>query len=483
MGSLSLWWRILVVKSFRPWKVWGNSIQEFMGSFGKPADRVLSLLPFSDQLWAANVSKQKFLQYGNAMLIDSNDSSAIAAAMKSLVGQGFSQRKITLLVNSSSCQMEHKRYPPMTEEELEESMYWEEDRIFRTSEAVVLGYRVLAHDEGGYDLLLFAWPRRELDIWVEAAKIAGKKLIAIKPVMDVLLQETPYFILLGGHKDGTLLYCDGMIRRYRKVTMDEEAIGATFIKTVIEQHHTKEVSFFLCPRKDGTEEEMNRWYAWLQREIQIAKDNDSFPLDISPIDSWSDEFSTWSMVQPIFLHGNSGQAQFALSNSLPQPFFSKENRMLRVAQGAALAGTLFFLYTMGHAISLGIEEKEMESALRKLSPVREQMKEQQLLEQQEFQKLEFLKKLETEDPHWEQKLVLLADAMPEGVVLSEIKGEGRDIQIIGTASSPMGISSIEKQIRAIWGGNVRMAKRKYNQRTGLLEFSLAWKPSDEKAKK
>ena len=86
-----------------------------------------------------------------------------------------------------------------------------------------------------------------------------------------------------------------------------------------------------------------------------------------------------------------------------------------------------------------------------------------------------LKEEEAKDPHWEQRLVLLAEGMPQGVVLSEISAEGENVLLKGTSQKTTDLSNFTSHLTRAWGGLTELKSRKKNARTGLFEFTVRWK--------
>lgn len=457
------------------WPLW----QALAAKWGLPGQRhrkTLYLLPLAGNLLGAEVEDFKFMSYHMVPWEDNGTPEAIAVALQQLEEKGMRQKRRVLLVNQPTCRMVRKRFPDMTEEELKESMYWEEDRLFYTGEAMALGYRVLSHSPEGYDTLLFAWPRPEMEIWTEAARLCKKPWSAVCPVMDIQVSDTPYFALYGGKEKGTLLFRNGQEIRSRRVSLKEES--AFFLQTMMEQQEVEEAKVFLFSLSDCDRETLENWQAWLEESVsQLTEEGKELHLAVPMVGMEENPF--WSLCQPVLLRGDTGRALFPQEHELALPFFCQENRTLRLVQGAALAAGLFLAYTGGRTISLTVQQKEVEAESVVLQPEREQMRAVQQERSRIEEKLNHLKMIEKQDPHWEQKLVQLAEAVPQGVVLSEIKAERGKVQIMGTATSATAVPSFEKRLRMEWGGEVRLVKRKNSMRTGLLEFTVEWKSSEE----
>ena len=467
-----------------------ETIRKLAKRIGFPMDETkLYILPLPGLLCGAEMDHQKFLIREAVELTDDKDGLSIAAALSALAAKGLTKKKVTLLVNAPSCRLVTKKFPDMTEEELEESLYWEEDRIFYTDEPRALGHRVLSHSPEGYETLLAAWPRKELEPWLAGAKQAGRILEAACPVMDISLKETAFFALYAKKDSAILSFHKGEQVFTKKMTLDEEN-GAFFMQSMMAQHQEDRVPCYVIPMADCTAEQWENWQQWMNWEMQKVNVGEVEAVDdIEETGEgrlyWAEAYgdgrqqSLWNRIMPLFMRGDTCQIYFPLSHERTIPFFSKENQTLRLLQGLLVVAILFFA---GAAIRYGWYGAE-EMKLRKEALAWQPVKEQWLAQKQEAKKeqelLDFLKQLEKEAPHWEQKLVLLADGLPQGVVLSEIKTEGGKVQITGTAVSSSALRSFENQLKMAWGGDLRLAKRKNNSVTKLVEFRVEWKTNSE----
>lgn len=83
--------------------------------------------------------------------------------------------------------------------------------------------------------------------------------------------------------------------------------------------------------------------------------------------------------------------------------------------------------------------------------------------------------LEKKDGRWEEKLVLLAESVPPGIVISSIRQEGDVIHIEGTAQSAERLSLFRNSFSASWGMNAQNGSRKADPVTGLVDFTISLK--------
>ena len=110
-----------------------------------------------------------------------------------------------------------------------------------------------------------------------------------------------------------------------------------------------------------------------------------------------------------------------------------------------------------------------------LAPVKEMLHETREKEAEEEALLDRLKDLEKKSPHWEEKLLALSDAMPQGIVLKSIRREGDHILIEGTAIAGEPLQTFTQTLARQWGGRASLKSRKMNQDTELLEFTVEWR--------
>ncbi|WP_418462450.1 PilN domain-containing protein, partial [Dialister succinatiphilus] len=83
--------------------------------------------------------------------------------------------------------------------------------------------------------------------------------------------------------------------------------------------------------------------------------------------------------------------------------------------------------------------------------------------------------LEKKDGRWEEKLVLLAESVPPGIVISSIRQEGDVIHIEGTAQSAERLSLFRNSFSTSWGMAARNGSRKADPVTGLVDFTISLK--------
>ena len=98
------------------------------------------------RLWLAEMEKGKYLVKKSAALPKITEES-LAEAFSSLSGIG--EREIILIYNSPDLHTACRTFPAMAEEELAETMYWEQDRIFGVREDLRLSWKAISKDFSG----------------------------------------------------------------------------------------------------------------------------------------------------------------------------------------------------------------------------------------------------------------------------------------------------------------------------------------------
>lgn len=124
---------------------------------------------------------------------------AVAAAFRALAEQGMKRKEILLLVNFPDLRLENRKYPAMTEEEMVETMYWEEDRLFRTEEPMAPGWEVTSHSPLGWEVHVEAVKKETLSLWEKGAALAGCHVGKALPVTAVPFPKNPISSSMDGN--------------------------------------------------------------------------------------------------------------------------------------------------------------------------------------------------------------------------------------------------------------------------------------------
>ncbi len=393
----------------------------------------------------------------------------LSDSFRALREKGMKARRLVLLINGPTLQWERKKFPDMTDEEFDESMYWEVDRLFSGDAPMAMGYRVLSHSVEGYDILFHGVPKEELAQWEAAAHEAGLHLEAAVPVTDIWISDDPYLALYVGKKSAALFFFEPEGVETRQLSLADEGKAARFLAHIF-QTERGAMPCFLLPFSGAAAEDMETWRNFLTEEIESLPDGAS---QVEVVELSETPLRSGALL--LALSFAQAKARFPLAHAGAGIFLTKENRLFRLTQAVCGVGFLFCLYGWGnffwenHLENLEIERNRM------LAPVKEQLSLAREQEKEEDALLERLKTWEKDSPHWEARLLSLSDAMPAGIVLSEIKSSGAAVRIQGTAASGASLQSFTSALAHQWGGRAAIQSRKQNKDTGLLEFVVEWK--------
>ncbi len=425
-----------------------------------------AVFPLDGKLVAIAVREGKCLASWSVPLAED-----LTASFRALREKGMKARRLVLLLNMPELSYDRRKFPDMTDEELAESMYWEEDRLFSGDDPKTTGYRVLSHSTEGYDILFHGLPKDALTHWEEAAAAVGLHIEKALPVTDISISDDPHLALYGGRTSGALFFVAEDNLEMRHLSLRDEGKAARLIERIRKEEQGP-LPCFLFPFSDAREEDLAAWKSWMQKEIESLPSGNEMveivELSDAPLRSGAE-----------LLALSLDRAGTRLPLTMAGDFLTKENRAFRLTQGLCLFGFLFFLFSWGNYFYGHYQLKMAEERNQMLAPVKEKLAEAREKENHEVELLEKLKELEKKSPHWETRLLSLADSMPHGIVLSSIKRDGSRTLISGTAVSAEPLQNFTRTLPEAWGGRAALKSRKTNQTTGLLEFVVEWKGESE----
>lgn len=427
-------------------------------------------------LQAAEMQEGKFLSAASAEM-DEMTAEGAARAFRTLEEKGLRRKDILLLVNFPDLRITGRKYPAMTEEEMEETMYWEEDRIFRTEEPLSLGYLVTGHTPEGWEVHVEAVKKETLALWEKGALLAGKQIVQALPVTAVPLEEKPHFILYGRHGSAILLFRKGPLFRSRILKKEDgREKAALFMKNCLAHLPAEKADCFFIPMADCEAAASAFWKEALRKAAEdIKEEEDCLQEAVTLVESpFSGMPGPWHDMAPLLRRLPEGRLFLPLTEKNPS-FLTKENQKLRAAQGICLLGLCFFLLAGGEYLSAGSRLADLRQEEAGLKPEKERMLLARADRERERELKELLKELEKKDGQWEKKLILLGEAVPAGVVLSSIKQNGTALDIRGTALSPEHLSLFRNSISSSWSAPVQNGKRQADPITGLVDFTISLK--------
>lgn len=424
-------------------------------------------------LYGADMQEGKFLHFASVPFPHDKEPEKIAKALEALAEKGIRGKSLMLIATGRDLRTKVLHLPEMDEDEMHESLSWEEDRIFPGDEPLRTGLRVLSHTPQAWHILFSSVYEITVTRWIEGARLAKKCLVSLLPVTDIPLAEGPYGVCFAAKSTAQLFFYHGeKVRSLKARQSERDKIRRFFLREA--DGMEGEVPCFLVPLFSCTEEELAYWKASLLAAISGGEVPEENP-DIVEEEGFLHETAFRLLM-------GAEKAGTVIPSGAVRRLFTEENRGLRMAQGAAVLSFLFCLTGLGMFVSAEkdfLHEKELSISL---SPVRKEMEAYEK-EQHEARALEgMLRKLEKENMRWEQKLAYLGESMPSGVVLREIAEESGEVRLEGTAQTPEAVGFLRDVVASSWGGETRIGKRKGNPLTKLTDFTIIWTRADETPK-
>ena len=434
-------------------------------------DMVCVLL--AGKLWAADLKEGRFLRTASVPLEEMTEN-AVAAAFRALAEQGMKRKEILLLVNFPDLRLENRKYPAMTEEEMVETMYWEEDRLFRTEEPMAPGWEVTSHSPLGWEVHVEAVKKETLSLWEKGAALAGCHVGKALPVTAVPLSEEPHFILYGRKRSAILIFRKDRLLRSRILRKEEKGKGSLFLERCLANFNIQKGTCFFIPLSDCGREEETFWKERMKEEIEREGENGLLPDSLTMAENFLSDYGGWADMEIVFRRLSSGRLTLPLTEKR-KSFITEENRTLRAAQGLCLVSLLFFLLAGGEFLSAENRLSALRREEGQLKPQKEQLVKARRTAVRERELEQLLGDLEKKDGRWEEKLVLLAESVPPGIVISSIRQDEGVIHIEGTAQSNERLSLFRNSFSAAWGMNAWNGSRKADPVTGLVDFTISLK--------
>lgn len=496
-------------------KLWTEDVISRVKAFLPAGGRKTVVMAAAGRLWLAEMEKGKYLVKKSAALPKITEES-LAEAFSSLSGIG--EREIILIYNSPDLYTACRTFPAMTEEELAETMYWEQDRIFGVREDLRLSWKALLEDAAGWTVSLAGVREDSVACWQSAAEKAGRKITRCIPVTAVELpRERQPLYLYGKGKSALFLFREEHVQESRILNMtDADKKLDVFLRHLSKSYDMEGREIIFIPMSGGVKE-ISFWKELAERWQEKIKtlslpgeiepddftdpadekeDGSSFYKNEMPADEESEQiFSTgnmeeevpvktaayeeeteelWEILLPVMEAAEGAEMDF-FAGKKRKVLPAGEVNWLRAGQGVsalfAAAGILCFIL-LGYTF---LEEREAEAKLAGLSAVRIEMDAERKEREKENQLLSELKSLEENDLRWEQKLIALSECTPQGIVLSEINAGEGTVHITGTADSPVTAMRFQKELEKAWDGKTYIEKQKREPNLKMAAFTLLWK--------
>lgn len=479
-------------------KLWTEGIVSQVKSFIPVKGRKTAVIAAAGRLWLAEMEKGKYFAKKSAMLPKITEES-LAEAFSSFNGIG--EREINLIYNSPDLHTACRTFPAMTEEELAETMYWEQDRIFGVREDLRLAWKAISKDSTGWTVSLAGVREESVACWQSAAEKAGRKIIRCIPVTAVEFPRArrPLY-LYGRGKSALFLFREEHVQESRILNMaDADKKLQVFLRHLSKSYDMEGRDIIFIPMSGGVKEIpfwkdlAERWrekIKTLSLSDEIEPDDFTDPADereafseesgeedhLVKTFAYGEEMEEglWTILLPVMEAADGAEMDF-LAGKKRKVLPAGEMNWLRANQGMsalfAAAGILCFIL-LGYTF---LEEREAEAKLAGLSAVRIEMDAERKKREKENQLLSELKFLEENDLRWEQKLIALSECTPQGIVLSEINAGEGTVHITGTADSPVTAMRFQKELEKAWGGKIYIEKQKREPNLKMAAFTLLWK--------
>ena len=383
---------------------------------------------------------------------------------------GFTNNYLWWIATTSSEKIKIRKYPYMTEEELSETLYWEEDRLFGNT-PIESSYRILSQNAEGYEVIVSAIPKDYVDMIVNAAKKAGKIISKIGTVVDLFLIEAaqaPKILLLGGNKEGRLVSWDGQSKAatYSLSLFDQESENVNFIMNKIKMNYiNKEIYFF--PYAEGIQV-AKKW-------IELLKLHGFTVFNIKEI-SWAAKNYWKKLVMEIVRcmpYGEMNLTHRGLRNN-------EQLVLLELFLKGICFLSVIFVFLSGVYFSyqeirwIGVKNKTVQ-----LQPLYEEYllwkarnkKMQELAEELTLQ--------EKENGHWQKKLIFLSDVVKQNIVLSSLVVEDASIKLEGSATSDEEIKQFAQNLEDVWEGHIRIESIVHKEQNPLFMFRMVYIPNED----
>lgn len=480
-------------------KLWTEDVISRVKAFLPAGGRKTVVMAAAGRLWLAEMEKGKYLVKKSAALPKITEES-LAEAFSSLSGIG--EREIILIYNSPDLHTACRTFPAMAEEELAETMYWEQDRIFGVREDLRLSWKALSEDVTGWTVSLAGVREESVACWQSAAEKAGRKITRCIPVTAVELPRPrrPLY-LYGRGKSAFFLFREEHVQESRILNMaDADKKLQVFLRHLSKSYDMEGRDIIFIPMSGGVKE-IPFWKDLAERwreKIKILplsgeiEEPDDFTDPADEREAFSEESGEedhlvktfaygeemeeglWTILLPV-MEAAAGADMDFLAGEKRKALLTGEVDWLRAGQavsalsaGAGILCAIFLGYT-------SLEEREAEAKLAGLSDVRIEMEAERKEQEKENQLLSELKSLEENDFRWEQKLVALSECTPQGIVLSEINAGEGTVHITGTADSPVTAMRFQKELEKAWGGKTYIEKQKREPNLKMAAFTLLWK--------
>lgn len=380
------------------------------------------------------------------------------AVIKALRSMDSSIKSFILIYNFSDLRTEVKQFPQMTEDELSETMYWEQDRIFGVRSDLQIAWRVLEKDATGWRLSLAAAEKEQLQYWKHTAALARKRISRMVPVTEIRAEgEYPRFCFFAKKNQVLCIFRAGKEERTRVIPKKEaENVADKFVSRLSETYNLENAEFLFLPFADCPEEDKEFWRTAVhhpQKEYNRPEEEEE------------------NFIRQVMISVPDSPMNL-LSPVKKKPLVTEENKWLRAGQ---ILAVLFFttgvILSMQFLITLA-DYKEKTDYLAESVSVRKEMAEERENREKEKQLLAEIKERAEKNPPLAGKLLVLADSVPKGIILHEITAEGTYLSVKGSAATMKAAGVFKGRLERIWQGAMTIRKKKIAASVQAVTFEI-----------
>ena len=429
---------------------WEERIRRIGGSYGKQ-----NVVFIHDHfLHVAQRQRNMLLHYEKIPLADEGRD----AVIKALRSMDSDIKSFILIYNFSDLRTEVKQFPQMTEDELSETMYWEQDRIFGVRSDLQIARRVLEKDATGWRLSLAAAEKEQLQYWKHTVALAGKRISRMVPVTEIRAEgENPRFCFFAKKNQALCIFRAGKEERTRVIPKKEaENVADKFVSCLSETYNLENAEFLFLPFADCSEEDKEFWRTAvhrLQKEYNRPEEEEE------------------NFIRQVMISVPDSPMNLLFPGK-KKPLITEENKWLRAGQ---ILAVLFFttgvILSMQFLITLA-DYKEKTDYLAESVSVRKEMAEERENREKEKQLLAEIKERAEKNPPLAGKLLVLADSVPKGIILHEITAEGTYLSVKGSAATMKAAGVFKGRLERIWQGAMTIRKKKIAASVQAVTFEI-----------
>ena len=421
-------------------------------------------------LFMVTVRNGRFLKEKEYILSGEGEAS-LAEALCRAEKDGFRHRKLLWFMNEPDLRCVCRKFPNMTEPELEETIQWEEDRLFG-SEPVQSGYHILSYTPEGYEVLVSAIRKETGDRLAAAAEKAGRVIawgISPPDLFRIRAGDRPWILVLGGASRGQV-FAVGAENTWRskqlRLQEDTAQVLAEFASRVKFPQEEGRVFFF--PLTNG--DKAGKLWCQAMEEAGLSVTE---PLSLPGEALWKPQVMEAAPYMPACSINLARREDRGFS--FWQSSGCGKSRVLLFCLASFLMMVLSLFCCLYEAVSLWKAEKVM----RDMAPVAAAYAKWEKEKEWEKALAEDLNAWEKGSGHWQKRLIYLSEAAGTNVVLSSLEGQNGEIRIQGTAMTDEEARAFADLLGAAWGGQVRMEKLRREENSPLLSFSMVFREKGE----